>query len=1553
MRCRLVASLLTGAIASLFAVPAAASAAVLRPDLATVAQTATTYTPQSPVLDQVENGPWTLSQGDPSLAPYTSSYPTYSTGGSNYLSDGRPNLAVYPDSTTGSPAAYASGVAGTSGPLPGYCTSGGAAPESGSLASEPANTPLPMSPYYFPDVVRNADGSLTGYFDYRPKDAEEAIVAATSTTNGDSWQFDGMALAENPTNYCPTGDTNDNGQGHPYVASFGGSSLLYTVNRPAGDNPGVGLLVHSLDPQGGNPLAGLNAEESVGTDPDTEATAAVTLNPSGGTGLSVPVASLNTGVEALGAGVYQDYQNGESFSCSSVDSAPELDSCTSLTAGTVTISAGDTLLAALTQVSAPVTIPQGPNNEVDGTATGNPGVTITVSPDVSAIENSNIPGRVYVDGATVYCANVNGSGSKLENCTTTQAGGVSVNTNDVITSDPILPTDYGQANGPVQTTGLIAPDGIVGVLPGTPAAYASELTPGDSVVLYTEKVLNYYDSAATTATVKFSGSGLSSTSISATGALGLGDQSLGIPNAYALSGGSVTLTLGTVVTATSAPTFVTVSCTGASASGFSGCSFVSDTAGVAASALTTVASGSDIGAPGAATASSTTLGLIGEGSSKPTSLFKNNEDLTVLRAAETSNGINFTDLGPISGTNPYEDVNNPSQTANPEGANTPAYVAVGSPDSTEMRYVGSRGTIIVNPDGSYGMFLSGAWENDGDSDAFNQIFYTSSTDGEHWSVPVSVVSTDYTFAARAALEDGTTSTLGISAYYSGRAYSPSVVENPDGTLTMVFSGYGSPKPLPSVGSTLGGWTVGADDPALYRNILTVTLDPSTTSPVGTSTSLEVTPNPVDVDSTATYTATVTSSTGDGTPTGTVTIADANGTICQASLDEGSPDTASCTGTYTSAPATDSVTATYSGDWIFEGSVSPAASVTIDALDSTTSVTGLADAASGTPVTSPYAGEEVAVTAEVAPADSVDTESPTGTVSFTDAETGDPLCSATVSAGAATCDTTFDTVGPDGVDASYSGDSTFASSTATELDFYVNRSTTTTEITSTTDANPVVGESVTLTATVSNEAGAPAPTGTVEFTDALSGQVVCAEPLSGASASCTTAFSTAGADSITAYYVGDGSNAGSTSPSAGEDVTQAATTLAISATPVSLVTGEAIQLTGTVTVQAPGAGTPSGTVTFTGQSGTLCVATLVVSTPDTATCDAAYAGPAHDTVSASYSGDSNFTGASSSNTDTVTVTAASTTTTLVAPTTAIAYGEDATFTAEVSPVAPGAGTPTGVVVFTVETSSGTSLVCSGGTAQPLSGGVASCTIGGDLTTPSNGPLTVTLTYVGSTAFHGSTSRSSVAIAPAGTVVALTAPANGSAGQALKVSATVTLAAPFSGAVGGGSVTFSVVPATTGTPEVACAAVPVSKMGGAKCTLPAGLPAGGYSVVAAYSGSTNDAAATAESTLSLKGASKTAVTVAQSGTRVTFSATVTGALAGGVVPTGSVTFTAVGKHGVVVTCGGTNGVSLNSAGTATCSLATSAFVPDSEPYTVTATYSGGTYYKTSSGKATYAG
>jgi hypothetical protein len=157
---------------------------------------------------------------------------------------------------------------------------------------------------------------------------------------------------------------------------------------------------------------------------------------------------------------------------------------------------------------------------------------------------------------------------------------------------------------------------------------------------------------------------------------------------------------------------------------------------------------------------------------------------------------------------------------------------LGNPTSNSdsvLRFVGSRGTVVANREGGMTLFLSGGFASDGDSDAFNQIFASTSRDGRSWSQPVRLIGTDYTFSASAAAS-GTDDRLGVSAYYWGRTYAPAVVANRDGSLTMVFAGYRTSKPLPRSGTVLGRgpstpYTVGATDPALYRNILTVTLRP--------------------------------------------------------------------------------------------------------------------------------------------------------------------------------------------------------------------------------------------------------------------------------------------------------------------------------------------------------------------------------------------------------------------------------------------------------------------------------------------------------------------------------------------------------------------------------------------------------------------------------------------------------------------------------------------------------------------------------------------------------
>jgi hypothetical protein len=947
-------------------------AAIVMVAPAAASENTTTYTPETPTVDTVSGGPWNTSQGDPSAGeayPLSDLLPTFTPGGAETTLGGvsEPNVAVYPG--TGS-VPYPSGVAGTPGPLDGYCSSLGANPQTGTPVSEPAGISLPFSPYYFPDVVRNPDGSLTGYFDYRPKDADEAITVARSTDNGKSWTSEGEALEQNH-GYCPTADTNDDGQGHPYVASIGGSTKLYTLNRPAGDYEGVGLLVHNVEPAASDPLASLPATESVGIDPNTFAEEEVEVPTTGGA--SIPVSTLGSehSPEDIVAGPYEDYNAASPsqsvITCTGTSTAPAaLTGCTVAGSSALVVKPNDDLVQVIATANpeevggkkpekgATYTIPAGPNKaDAEGGLeklsflNGN----AVVSPLTTFILNENAPNRVYIDGDTVYCTQSNANPTtKIEDCTNTSRSPLVVHQGDAITADPVLPPHA------TVTTGLKAPDGIVGTLPSYPGAPEHS-----TVVLYTEKVLAYFVVGTTDGSV--SGTTFTKGTVKLPAATITYTPSVH-PSEPLPSIGSFTIYLGTEV----GKAIQEVTCTGFTAATQGGVPAGSFNLTGCSGGTGSVAEGNWIGGPNAAIAPVSTLEKIGEGkntSKGPEKLFANNEDLSVLRAAYTENGINFHDLGPISGstsgtgndTGSYNDLSNPYQQASPSNT-SPTNLAPGESDTTELRYIGSRGTIITNPNGSYGMFLSGSWATDGDSDAFNQIFYTTSTNGKEWSVPKVVVSTDYTFSASAAqdkaLAEGRDEPLGVSAYYSGRAYGPAVVQNANGSLTMVFSGYRLPKPVTSVGAVLGTgtnrYTIGAKDPALYRNILTLDLKAETSPGVATSTSVGSSDGGTGVvGAEVTYTATVAPiAPGAGTPSGTVSFSDDSGPIagCEAeqlSLD--SPDAATCE-TRLAHPGSDEVTATYSGDSNYAGSAG-GTSETIDEApaitseDSTTFTKGVA------------------------------------------------------------------------------------------------------------------------------------------------------------------------------------------------------------------------------------------------------------------------------------------------------------------------------------------------------------------------------------------------------------------------------------------------------------------------------------------------------------------------------------------------------------------------------------------------------------------------------------
>jgi hypothetical protein len=139
---------------------------------------------------------------------------------------------------TGGPWTLEQVGANTAAPSAGYCVSGAQQRNPGAMR---------MQPYYHGYVVGRG-AHLQGYFDYRPKDIDEAVVAAVSDDYGRTWTFQQQALEMTTT--CPASDAtnngSDDGQGHPFVLTTSGVTRLYTLDRSAANVDSAGLVIHEI-----------------------------------------------------------------------------------------------------------------------------------------------------------------------------------------------------------------------------------------------------------------------------------------------------------------------------------------------------------------------------------------------------------------------------------------------------------------------------------------------------------------------------------------------------------------------------------------------------------------------------------------------------------------------------------------------------------------------------------------------------------------------------------------------------------------------------------------------------------------------------------------------------------------------------------------------------------------------------------------------------------------------------------------------------------------------------------------------------------------------------------------------------------------------------------------------------------------------------------------------------------------------------------------------------------------------------------------------------------
>ncbi len=439
---------------------------------------------------------------------------------------------------------------------------------------------------------------------------------------------------------------------------------------------------------------------------------------------------------------------------------------------------------------------------------------------------------------------------------------------------------------------------------------------------------------------------------------------------------------------------------------------------------------------------------------------------------------------------------------------------------------------------------------------------------------------------------------------------------------------------------------------------------------GTATALVSDINPSVFGQSVTFTATV----SPGTATGTVEFFDNATSLGTSSLGGG----VASLSTAILGAGSHAITAVYGGDGSYTGSTSPLFTQVVGQGTTSTVVGSNLNPA-------PFAAS---VTFSATVAVVTGTGSPSGSVEFFDGATSlgtSPLVGVTASISTSSLGS-----GVHAITAQYLGDADFAGSTSSPLAQTVGPAPrpTTTVVTSNRNPTANLGQNITFTATVRPVTGTGIPAGTVQFNiDGVNVGGVLTLSAQGRATYATAGLS-AGSHNVIATYSGSPIFAGGSSATFIQVVNQAASTTVVTSNrnPAS-VFGQSVTFTARVTpaaatgtVQFSIDGAPFGgavTLDATGRA-RLVIATLSV-------------GP--HAISAAYSGSGNYT-PSTSATFTQTVNKANSRAVVTSSGSPAGVGTTVTFTATVSAVAPGVGTPTGTVQFVIDGASVASLTLNG-------------------------------------------------------------------------------------------------------------------------------------------------------------------------------------------------------------------------------------------------------------------
>ncbi|WP_180539803.1 choice-of-anchor tandem repeat GloVer-containing protein [Nevskia soli] len=607
--------------------------------------------------------------------------------------------------------------------------------------------------------------------------------------------------------------------------------------------------------------------------------------------------------------------------------------------------------------------------------------------------------------------------------------------------------------------------------------------------------------------------------------------------------------------------------------------------------------------------------------------------------------------------------------------------------------------------------------------------------------------------------------------------------------------------------------------------------------IGLVTSL----NPSVYGQPVTFTANITPPQGAASPTGTVTFTDGATNLGTVTLSAGS---ASVTPTGL-LPGTQSISVAYSGDANYLSGNAALSQVVTQAQSATKLVSSVGQ---------PSYGQSVTFTASVSAVSAPG--APTGTVTFTNGAA--TLGVVPLTSGSASLTTSVLGPGTQSVAAVYSGDTNFQPSTGTTSET-VGAAPTTMTVTS--SQNPSsYNQAVTIYATVGTPAGTGPATGTVTFTKGST--TLGTGTLSGGVASFTTAPLSTGTQTIGAAF-GGSSFYSSVTGSISQQVNVATPTIALTSSYNPSAVG--VQLAFTAVLTGPFGGTPTGTVTFS-ENGTK-IGSAVTLSAGKAVNYYTFSTAGTYTITAAYSGDSNFAGGSSSLSQVVTLYSTKTTVTSSASTSTI--GNPVTFTATITqPQSKSIPNGEMVTFYNGSTSIGT-----GTTA----GGVATLSTSA-LTT---GTHSITATYAGDSTLQTSTSSAIEQVVKLNaTTVTLSSSLNPSKyPQAVTFAVKVTSAGPTPT----GNVTFK-----NGSTAIGAGTL----SGGTASFTTQSLQSGSNSITVSYGGDSYNASGVSAALSQVVNAATTTTTIASSknpstkGTTVAFTATVT---ASGITPTGTVNFT----------------------------------------------------------------